>query len=108
MTPAELKRHLARNDNERYHFDRANMRFFGDTMRNYGVRDAGKTWELYRKHAVKHGMKDSAHFDKETFDRVFPENEEVKIETNAGFHNDLATFILILSESARKRWTTEV
>lgn len=51
-------------------FDRSSMKFFGDTMRNYGVRDAGYAWELYRRKAVKHGLKNSAFFDKVTFARV--------------------------------------
>jgi hypothetical protein len=46
------------------------MRFFGDTMRNFGARDGGtvdtisieginkgvEVWELYRKRPVKHGL----------------------------------------------------
>jgi hypothetical protein len=70
------------------------MKFFGDTMRNYGVRDGGtipyhfddtgnnysdtartiEVWELYRKHPVKHGLNSSAYFDKKTFRRVFKES----------------------------------
>jgi hypothetical protein len=66
------------------------MKFFGDTMSNYGVRSATiktnwdkngnytvngvevEVWELYRRHAVKHGLDSSAYFDKQTFARVFP------------------------------------
>jgi len=70
------------------------MKFFGDTMHNYGVRDGGiipyhwddtgnnysetprmiEVWELYRKHPVKHGLDSSAYFDKKTFKRVFKGN----------------------------------
>ncbi len=89
MTPSELKAHVQAGT-ETHFFDRDTMRFFGDTMRNYGVRSAVVTteynaageyvkegitrdcWELFRKHAVKHGLKDSAYFDKATFARVFP------------------------------------
>lgn len=53
-------------------FDRKTMKFFGDTMGNYGLRDAGTMWELYRRKPVKHGLKSSAYFDKQTFRRVFP------------------------------------
>ncbi len=69
MTPAELK-YLTR-DAEPYFFTHNTMRFFGDTMRNYGVRSAGDNWELYRKRPVKHGLIKSAYFNKETFERVF-------------------------------------
>ncbi len=90
MTPAELKDHVGQGP-DRFFFTRETLRFFGDTMRNYGVRettilyhwdDAGDThletprkltvWELYRRHPVKHGLKDSAYFDKTTYRRVFP------------------------------------
>lgn len=71
-------------------FSRESMKFFGDTMRNYGVCSATiqtnydesdnwvengvmvEVWELYRKHPVKHGLKSSAYFSKKTFERVYP------------------------------------
>ena len=88
MSPSELKYHVEQAGHEQYFFTRETMRFFGDSMRNYGVRqtvitsdynDAGeyvpdgvtvKVWELYRKHAVKHGNKSSAYFAQDTFRRV--------------------------------------
>jgi hypothetical protein len=92
MTPSELKYHVEQGD-DRHFFTRQTMNFFGDTMRNYGVRSTKlqthwdntgnnyneqtheiEVWELYRKHPVKHGLKDSAYFDKQTFKRVFQEN----------------------------------
>jgi len=69
MTPAELKR-LTYGTNP-YFFSRSTMKFFGDTMKNYGVRSTGDNWELYRKRPVKHGLNSSAYFDKTTFKRVF-------------------------------------
>ena len=85
MTASELKYQAEQAGHDSHFFTRANMRFFGDTMRNYGVRDAGKiktnsgdkvqAWELYRRRAVKHGLKASAYFHKETFARVFPAGE---------------------------------
>jgi hypothetical protein len=69
MTASDLKRLYERGNPEGYFFDRATMRFFGDTMRNFGVRDGGKVrsitangieeaevWELYRKRPVKNGL----------------------------------------------------
>lgn len=53
-------------------FDRETMRFFGDTMKNYGLRSYNeKTWELYRRKPVKHGLDASAFFDKDTFKQIF-------------------------------------
>ena len=72
MTPSELKYNVETNGWDSYFFTRSNMKFFGDTMKNYGCRDNGDTWELWRKRPVKHGLSSSAYFDKKTFDRVFP------------------------------------
>ncbi|CUR44225.1 hypothetical protein VCM_00006 [Pseudomonas phage VCM] len=92
MTPSELKYNVQTNNTESHYFDRSSMKFFGDTMANYGVRSAEvvtnydangdwvgaeggvtvQVWELYRKRAVKHGLKDSVYFDKATFVRVYP------------------------------------
>lgn len=68
MTPSELKHKTA--DTAPYFFVAKTMKFFGDTMRNYGVRDAGDSWELYRKKPVKHGLNKSMYFDKVTFKQV--------------------------------------
>jgi hypothetical protein len=69
MTASGLKYLYERNNPEGHFFDRAAMRFFGDTMRNFGVRDAGEVktvtvngvesvevWELYRKRPVECGL----------------------------------------------------
>ena len=40
MTPSELKTNILKHDHESHYFDRKTMQFFGDTMRNYGVRRA--------------------------------------------------------------------
>lgn len=69
MTHSELK--YQTRETEPYFFTRDTMKFFGDTMANYGVRSAGDCWELYRKRPVKHGLKESAFFNKITFEREF-------------------------------------
>lgn len=78
MTPSELK--YLTKDTSPYFFDHKTMKFFGDRMSNYGVRSAMidtytdekvEVWELYRKHSVKHGLKTSAYFRKDTFQRAF-------------------------------------
>ena len=75
MTPSELRANiLAVRPNSQF-FDDKTMRFFGDTMKNYGVRSYDEnTWELYRKKPVKYGLQDSAYFDKRTLILVYPKN----------------------------------
>jgi hypothetical protein len=94
MTPSDLKYHVQQANTEGHYFDRSSMRFFGDTMANYGCRSAVvranydvdglyvgdideggvliEVWELYRKRAVKHGLKDSVYFAKDDYRRVYP------------------------------------
>lgn len=84
MTASELKYQVEQAGNEPHFFDHKTMKFFGDRMSNYGVRLATiETWtdaepievyELYRRHAVKHGLKSSAYFRKDTFGRTFDKN----------------------------------
>lgn len=80
-TPSELKYHV-QNTGSNF-FDHATMKFFGDTMRNYGTRGPVSIttwtdetpvlcWELYRRHPVKHGIQDSAFFACDTFQRIHP------------------------------------
>lgn len=89
MTPSKLKAAVQAANVERHFFEYKTMRFFGDTMKNYGVRRASilshydrsgtyyergtirEVWELYRRRPVKHGLQSSAYFDVETFARVF-------------------------------------
>jgi len=90
MTPQELKREVERGKDS-FFFTPATLKFFGDRMSNYGVRDGGRfpvhyddngdnysaiprmvpVWELYRKKPVLHGLDGSAHFCKKTFRRIF-------------------------------------
>lgn len=75
MTPSELKANILAHNPDSHYFDRKTMKFFGDTMRNYGVRKAEiggvPVWELYRKRPVKHGLKSSAFFRATDFEEVF-------------------------------------
>lgn len=67
MTPSELKRKYENAHPDGLFFSRNNMKFLGDTMSNYGVRDAVTHWELYRKRPVKAGVRNSVFFEKDTF-----------------------------------------
>ena len=67
MTPSELKAKYEAAHPDGLFFSRKAMKFFGDTMANYGVRDAGTHWELYRKRPVKAGVRNSMFFEKDTF-----------------------------------------
>ena len=85
MTPSELKYQVESRKTEPCFFSRSTMKFFGDRMSNYGVRQNritfydGETigvWELYRKHPVKHGLSGSAYFELNTFIQRFPAKGE--------------------------------
>jgi hypothetical protein len=90
MNASDLKFHVTSAGFDSHFFTRETMRFFGDTMRNYGVRsvivtcrsektggaESVSAWELFRRKPVKHGVKGSAYFCKNTFRRVFPMNGE--------------------------------
>lgn len=75
-TASDLKYAVEQSGNEPFFFTRETMKFFGDTMRNYGIRhltiNDQPVIELYRRKSVKHGLKESAYFDAETFKRIFP------------------------------------
>ncbi len=88
MTKSELKYNVENTGS--HFFERSSMKFFGDTMKNYGVKSAKiktnydendnyvddgleiEVWELYRIHPVKHGLWSSSYFDKKTFERKHP------------------------------------
>ena len=74
MTPSQLKAKILETGEQPYFFTRETMRFFGDTMANFGVRRAEHEgtlcWELYRKRPVKHGLRGSFFFNQSTFERV--------------------------------------
>ena len=75
MTPSELKANILKHDPTSHYFDQKTMKFFGDTMRNYGVRkteiEGVAVWELYRKRPVKHNQQRSAFFRATDFQQVF-------------------------------------
>lgn len=81
MTPARLKTLVSATGS--HFFTRGTLKFFGDTMHNYGVRrkpiklhardgTVREVWVLYRKHAVKHGLSSDAYFDIHTLEMVSP------------------------------------
>ena len=75
MTPSELEANILKHKPDSHFFDQKTMKFFGDTMSNYGVRKAEinglAVWELYRKRPVNHGVKSSAFFRTTDFQQVF-------------------------------------
>lgn len=63
-TPSHLKQFVESGSDSKF-FNRSTLKFFGDSMKNYGVTfyNPEKTIiELFRKHPVKHGLKSSAFF----------------------------------------------
>lgn len=82
MKASELKYQVQYFQPDSYFFDRKTMAFFGDSMANFGVRVANvkqydgavvECWELYRRKAVKHGLKGSHFFDCKTYASVHGE-----------------------------------
>lgn len=84
MTPTELKKKYEEAYPETDYFSRDMMRFFGDTMRNYGVRTVKKflrsydnevyeCWCLYRKMPVNGGYCSSTYFRKSDLRIIFGE-----------------------------------
>jgi hypothetical protein len=81
-TASELKYHVESAGNCPHFFTRDSMKFFGDTMSNYGIRqpvqvetNLGETvpaYELTRRRPVKHGLQSSTWFHAETFERIHP------------------------------------
>ena len=81
-TASDLKYHVEQAGVCPHFFTRETMKFWGDTMANYGVRQPREVttstgrivqcYELYRRHPVKNGMDSSAYFDAATFERVLP------------------------------------
>ncbi len=79
-TASQLRAFVEASGNCPYFFTRDPMKFFGDTMRNYGVAgpyeaerlSGGKVmvYELYRRRPVKDNNQESAYFDAETFKKV--------------------------------------
>jgi len=67
MNAAELRYQHELNHPDSKFFSRSIMKFFGDTMANYGVVEHEVCYELYRRKPVKHGVDKSAYFSKETF-----------------------------------------
>jgi hypothetical protein len=67
MTFSELKYQHELNNPGSFYFTVDTMRFFGDTIANYGVLTHDDSYELHRKKPVKHGLTTSRFFNKETF-----------------------------------------
>lgn len=80
--PSQLKREVINAGNEPYFFAPKTMRYFGDTMRNYGVRkpveietnlgEIVKAYELFRKRPVRGGRTESSWFHADSFKCVYP------------------------------------
>jgi len=62
-------------------FDRSTMRFFGDTMANYGITHHKLTevYELRRLTPVKHGLSSSAFFDDQNFEHLGSKSPELRV-----------------------------
>lgn len=78
MTPTQLKQFHEKHDPNSLFFSRNNMKFAGDTMRNFSVCSASgacngervELWCLYRRMPVKHDIKNPFYFSKANFKRL--------------------------------------
>lgn len=81
MTASDLKWKYQMKHPDGHFFDRETMKFFGDTMSNYGVRantvnvvesdgNVVECYVLYRRRATKHGLTRSAYFSVDTFEKI--------------------------------------
>jgi len=70
ITVSELKYQVSETGS--HYFERSSMKFFGDTMKNYGIRKHNDltAYELTRKQPVKHGLSNSQFFDAITFEKL--------------------------------------
>ncbi len=75
LTASDLKRMYLAHNPDGHFFDTQSMRFFGDTMGNFGVRIVRigdkDLYELYRKRPVKHDLARSYFFEPDKFKVVF-------------------------------------
>lgn len=69
MTPSQLKAAYQQAHPDGHFFDRKTMKFFGDTMKNFGCEDAGTHWYLWRKRPKPY-QSVGFWFDKETFEHT--------------------------------------
>jgi len=93
ISMTSLQSLVGNSEDDSYFFSRNSMKYFGDRISNFGVRDGGRVlveyddagnyfkggflidaWELYRRKPVKSGLKDSSYFNKLTGNRLFPVN----------------------------------
>jgi len=83
MDTKKLRAAVEAAGHDPHFFTPSAMRFFGDSMSNYGVRASPVTvhgfrgpvlcWALYRRKPVKNGVKADTYFCCDTFRRVFGE-----------------------------------
>lgn len=63
MTIADIKYAMQKRGS--HFFDRATLKFFGDTMKNFGVYTEDGQTLVYRKNPAKHGLTGTWRFDPE-------------------------------------------
>ena len=69
-TPSDLKYAVECAGYAPYFFTRDTMKYFGDTMKNYGIVNHEHYITLYRKKPVKHGLSNPTYFCNKTFKRI--------------------------------------
>lgn len=99
MTQYDLKRlYEAKNPNGKF-FTRNNMRFAGDTMKNYSVKERGKYWfELARIKPTAKGASKSVYFHRESMRYTANEPMELTLPVVAS-HLSLSEVLLAQCEA---------
>lgn len=69
-TPGQLKYWHCLMHPDSHFFDYKTMKFFRDTMKNYGIRNHADCIELVRKRPVNGGLTASAYFDRITLKQI--------------------------------------
>lgn len=62
MNASQLKYKHEQHHPDSYFFTRKTMKFFGDTMKNFGVYSCGPYWALYRKRNTSKGASGNQHW----------------------------------------------
>lgn len=78
-TASDLKHWHELLDPSSSYFSRDTMKFFGDTMKNYGIRHHEMYIELYRKKPVKGGLNSSSYFTRKNLKRIFIQQKDSEV-----------------------------
>jgi len=111
VTPSQLKAKYEQNNPGSPFFSRAAMKFFGDSMANFGVLDHEDCgcYELIRRRPVENGLSSSHFFHRKTFERGTKESFLISLINENSVDNTLKIknfYNLFAFKSGWKKWDT--